>query len=54
MKSITDPVLPRAAFAICCAAFAILKARLRHNRTLVQKYTHKNNNKNNKNHNKIK
>ena len=37
-KSVAEPVLPRAAFDICCAAFAILKARFRHIKTLVTIY----------------
>jgi hypothetical protein len=39
MKRETEPPLPRAALAICCAAFAILKARFKHRRTLVGIYT---------------
>lgn len=38
MKREREPPLPRAALAICCAAFAILKARFKHRRTLVEKY----------------
>lgn len=36
-KSVEEPVLPRAAFDICWAAFAILRARFRHIRTLVKR-----------------
>jgi hypothetical protein len=39
MKRETEPPLPLAALAICCAAFAILKARFKHKRTLVGIYT---------------
>lgn len=37
MNSITGPLLPLVAFAICCAAFAILKARFKQRRTLNNK-----------------
>lgn len=38
MKSMTDPLLPRVAVAICWTAFAILKARFKQNMTLDQRY----------------
>ena len=36
MKSMTDPLLPRVALAICWAALAILKARFKQSITLNQ------------------